>query len=129
MRIPHNQPMRIPFILVGEDAVAGVEGATVTTTVSINGLPFQPTINQPQETADGWYYVDLEPEETATQGPLVFVASAPEAAFQWRDIHQVDTPDATMDAEHIRQVVQEELAQWDVVITAPIKLIRAGSTN
>jgi hypothetical protein len=129
MRIPQGEPIRIPFLLVGEDAVSGVPDASVTTTISINGQPFQPTQNAPQKTGDGWYYIDLNAEETAAEGPLVLRAGAPEAAFEWRDIHQVAAPNAEIDPEAIRQIVADELAAWEVVITAPIKLIRVGATG
>ncbi len=130
MRIEQNQPMRVPILLVGEDAKTGLEGATVATQISVNGLPFQPTVNQPQETAGGWHYVDLEPEETATEGPLILVASAPEAGYEWRDIHQVEAPPhAQIDADQLAQLIRDEMEQWAVQIAGPVKLIRAGATG
>jgi hypothetical protein len=129
MRIDQGTAQRLVFLLV-DDNMQGVENADVTTEINVNGQPFQPTKQVAQETEDGWYYVDLAAEETATLGPLVFRANADAAAYEWRDICQVDTPTlAGIDPDQLAQLMREEMEKWAVQIAVPVKLIRAGATG
>ena len=128
MRIIQYAPMRLAFLLV-DDNLQGAAGAGVTTEISVNGQPFQPTKHLAQEIGDGWYTVDLDADETAIVGPLVFRANGDTAAHEWRDIHQVEEPLAAVDAAALQEIVRQEIEQWAVQIAVPVKLIRLGANG
>lgn len=116
----HNEPARLVFLLVDE-TLQPFTGAEPRTRISVNGAPFVDTQNAAQEIGEGWYRLDLDAAETGTPGPLIFLADAPGAAHQWRDILSV--------GGDVQAAVRAEIERWQVRIAVPVKLIRAGESD
>ncbi len=127
-----NEGARLVFLLVGEDLDTGVEEAQeLETRISVNGGAFVATANEAQEIGGGWYFVDLEPSETATVGPLVFVARSPDAAVEWRNLYEVGERSLGLDEEALAaalaEAIEAALGEWEIALRVPVRLIRAGA--
>lgn len=110
-----NTPTLVYLLVSATDAVTGVEKATnLTVGISKNGRGFVPATNSVQEIGGGWYKVTLTASETSIDGPLIIRASGKDSdgdeTFEWRDIHQVQSPAPVMlDAETLDRIADHVL--------------------
>lgn len=127
MILTQSKVQKLVFLLVNTEAV-GVEGASPTCQISVDGQTFVDVADTPVEVGGGWYSVNLSEQETATEGPLIFVAQAPTAAYEWRDIFRVQASHA-VDSATIEAAVRAEMERWSAALAIPIDFIRAGSSQ
>lgn len=128
MQIPQGTALRIPFLLIDEQ-MRGVENLVPAVRLALPGDGFQVFDGEIREIGDGWYDVEIGPDETVEPGAIILLASAEGAAHEWRDVIQVVPPAPEISAEDLQAAIQAELEQWAMTLTVPIKMIRAGSAT
>lgn len=116
------------MLLLVDDQMQPAPGASPPVLISKDGGPFVATAAGATEIGAGWYAVQLTADELDTPGPLIVTAKRDDT-LEWRDIIFVAEIGSAIDAEAIRQIVREEIAQWGIELAGPLKLIRTGAST
>lgn len=92
MQITKGSSSLVVFLLVDRsDFYTPVPNQNPTVRISMHGGPFQATTEAARPIGDGWYKVQLTPQETSQVGQLIVTAAANGTA-EWRDVMQVVAP-------------------------------------